>query len=334
MRTKPVISEPPPRPFARRLALAAPVAVAVLLAGCSTGGGGPTAEDEAFALLEESHRLREAGDFDAARERLTRALETVPPETDAASAIRDELEYSLPLAQARRLARDGDTAGIPALLAPVREYIRDHPDRFARAREIADLLDGAGAPPAEGEARAFALLEESRGLKARRDFAGAAARLEQAAALVPAGGDAGRAIRDELHYYLPLARARDALTRHDPDGVEAALAPVSDYLEGHARRFELIRQVEELAESARMLRHAIGANRQARLRHLQVMLTARYMETGECPSDVEELSHWINQAGLDGPEAITAESLERRPDGCTARVRRVGGAGSDELRWP
>ena len=84
--------------------LAGTFALAMLacLAGCSSGGeGARRAEDPVFALLEESHDLRSAGNFEAAEARLEEALALVEAGSDAEAAIRDELRYSLPMARAR-----------------------------------------------------------------------------------------------------------------------------------------------------------------------------------------------------------------------------------------
>ncbi len=102
-------------------------------------------DDAVFDLYQAGLVARQKGQFSLAKDNLSRAVALLPKTDDSAQAntMRDELYFALPVAQAKQAIADKQPNHAKKYLAPLNAYILNHPDRFALAKEIAEVKESA-----------------------------------------------------------------------------------------------------------------------------------------------------------------------------------------------
>ena len=93
-------------------------------------------EDKAFAFYQSALKDKQAGHFEAAREKLESSLMYFDEKNTAYPQIQDELYFHLPMAKARQYLENQKLKELEALLKSVEPYLKNNPRRFEYMQAI------------------------------------------------------------------------------------------------------------------------------------------------------------------------------------------------------
>ena len=143
------------------------------------------------------------------------------------------------------------------------------------------------------EDKAFALYKSAQGNKRQGRFQGAEENLKKSLALLSKNSSYYDDINEELHYHLPLAKARWHIEHHQIKELEATIQSLEGYIENHSKRFAYMKTIDELYTSLHYLERALEHNVRARLRNIEIILQNEFAENGEYPKSQEDFARLV-----------------------------------------
>ena len=143
--------------------------------------------------------------------------------------------------------------------------------------------------------KVFKLYEKALEAKQRLKFDKAASILKEAVKNIADADDSDESnqVKDELYIYLPLTVARDAIENRNPDLARKAIKPVRKYIKNHPKRFEITKQIDEIAEVIKYLDRALEANLKQEFMVVKIFLREYYQTNGELPASMHELNNLL-----------------------------------------
>lgn len=142
-----------------------------------------------------------------------------------------------------------------------------------------------------------------KGLKAKyqRQFDTAEGLLERAVALIPSENNSenARLIRDELYYFLPLSRAKQAIENKDPKGAIKQVTSVENYIKNHPKRLSYLKETFAIKESAKFLTKAMNTMSRIDVKrgldYIRYFMEEQFAATGEIPDSRYALSSLLEK---------------------------------------
>ena len=133
---------------------------------------------------------------------------------------------------------------------------------------------------------------------------------------------------DELYYFLPIARAKEAIENKNPEGAIKQLATVEKYIANHPKRFAYLKEISIIRESAKYLTKALTMLKKNDMRrgldYVKYFLVENYAETGELPDSRYALSSLLEREfGHRLSNQYELEEYEPKEDSFTIVFRRI-----------
>ncbi len=146
-------------------------------------------------------------------------------------------------------------------------------------------------PPKIDKEKVFQLYEKALDAKQNDEFDKAKSILKEALKNIPDNDKSEEAnqVRDELYIHLPISIARDAIEKHKPSIARKAITPVKKHLKNHPKRYEYLKQVDEIINAIKYLEKALEANVMSELVPVKIFLREYYQVNGKLPSSIYEL---------------------------------------------
>jgi len=171
-----------------------------------------------------------------------------------------------------------------------------------------------------------------KGLRAKyqRQFDTAEGLLERAVALIPQNNKSANAqlVRDELYYFLPLDRAKQAIENKDPKGAVEQVASVEKYIADHPKRLAYLKEISMIKETARYLTKVLNSisriDAKRGLDYVKYFMREHFAVTGALPDTRYALSSLLDKRfGHKLSNSYELEDYEPKEDSYTIVFRSI-----------
>lgn len=142
-----------------------------------------------------------------------------------------------------------------------------------------------------------------RSLKAKnqRKFDTAESLLKRAITLIPKQNKSSNArlVRDEFYYFLPIARAKEAITNKNPKEALKQAKSVEKYIVGHPKQFAFLKEIATIKESVSYLKKTLAMISREDVRrdldYVKYFLLENYADTEQLPDTRYALSSLLEE---------------------------------------